>query len=35
VLHAGDLDVVDVRGATLDEAGILAPPDALPYELGE
>ena len=33
VLHAGDLDVVDVGAAALDEARILAALDALAHEL--
>ena len=34
VLHAGDLDVVDVRAASLDQARILAALDALPTSFG-
>ena len=33
MLHPGDLDVVHVRAATLNETRILAALDALPYEL--
>jgi hypothetical protein len=33
VLHPGDLDVVHVGAAALDQARILAPLDALPDEL--
>ena len=35
VLQAGDLDVVDVGAAALDEPWILAPPHALADELGQ
>ena len=35
VLHAGDLDVVDVGGAALDQPRILAALDALADELGQ
>ena len=35
VLHPGDLDVVDVRAAALDQARVFATPDAFADELGE
>ena len=33
VLHAHELDVIDIRATPLDQAGILAPLDALADEL--
>ena len=35
VLHADDLDVVDIRPPSLNQAGIFATLDARTYELGQ